>query len=332
MWAERRSRLEAQRKARETAEKAAAAERAKAQKAAETETSSSSSTSASASATTNVNASRATYLQQQAHRKREAKADRERVLKLLENDKIARREREEARKAAARAALLASGEGQDASVLTQQLESETVPAASPSASRAGAARCALQVRLLDGSTIRSNFPSDTTITAAVRPWISEHINDANSPYTFKQVLTPLPSRALGVSDEVATLRDLGLAPSATLVLVPVQNAVGSILGGKGGGYNSVLSGYVMRAIGRVLGVVEGVYGFFGFGTGAQVQQNANDDNGEASGGGDDSKAEGQSTATAAQGANIRIRTLRDQRADKDESQLYNGNQVSATLV
>lgn len=82
---------------------------------------------------------------------------------------------------------------------------------------------ALQVRLFDGSTVRSRFAADAPL-ARVRAWVDARRPDGAAPYTFRQVRTPLPNRAIDpADDEAKTLADLGLAPSSTLVLVPVRS-------------------------------------------------------------------------------------------------------------
>lgn len=165
----------------------------------------------------NVNAAENKYANQLRKAKQDAKAERERILKRIEDDKQERREREAQGRQAR--LLLAATEGEDPpsrSTYTapQQPEAIQLP------SRGGGAHCNLQIRLLDGSTIRGRFPSDAKLGTEVREWIDENRTDSDEPYTFRIVLTPLPNKALEPSEEADSLLNLGLAPSSTLVLVP----------------------------------------------------------------------------------------------------------------
>ncbi|KAK8155000.1 hypothetical protein BKA80DRAFT_282461 [Phyllosticta citrichinensis] len=101
----------------------------------------------------------------------------------------------------------------------------------------------LRIRLLDGSQLRDYFSPTATLAADVRPRVDAAISSSPSsrapPYTFKLLLAPQhPNRHLSASDETSPLHELDdIAPSATLVLVPVRNAAAaSAYSGAGGGY------------------------------------------------------------------------------------------------
>ena len=154
------------------------------------------------------------YALMQKKRQQEARDERARILKRVEDDKAERKDKEAQRKALAKA-------------IEQSQKGEAVVASdssAPSSSRESAGSrskvCALQVRLFDGTTIRSSFPSDATLGGQVRAWINKEMT-GDIPYNFKQVLTPLPNKNLSVSEEGQTLQSQGLTPSATLILVPV---------------------------------------------------------------------------------------------------------------
>jgi hypothetical protein len=91
------------------------------------------------------------YADTQRKVQQDAKEERERVRKLIEDDKIARRVRETERKAKASGAAT---------------EEPTPPNKESTSSKSQ--NCALQVRLFDGSTIRSRFPSSSTLNKEVR--------------------------------------------------------------------------------------------------------------------------------------------------------------------
>ena len=289
MLAERAARLELDKKKKEAAENAKRTAEAKARKAAVGE---------EAPVGTQKSADMKYALMQKKHHQ-EARAERERILKRVEDNKAERRGREAQRKAQARAKDDAKNrDGESAS------SSSIVPPASMNKS----VQCALQIRLFDGSTIRSRFSWDGSLGADVRPWIDEHQN-SDTPYTFKHVLTPLPNKNISISDEEQSLYSQGLTPSATLILVPVQGytsaykdgaASGILSRAASGGYSLVSSG---------VGLVAGVLGGFLGGRGTA------------------SPAEDRPAALSPPTPNpgINVRTLNDH--DRDDQQFYNGNAV-----
>ena len=302
LLADRRRRLEIDKKEKDAAEKAERKAKAEARK------------EAMIVAPDSAKAKQATYAAQQRKRQQEAKLEREKILRQIEHDKAERKEKEERRKAIAKA----EAEGTDGAggLVDQQLASE-VNSPKPTRSK----ECALQVRLFDGSTVRSRFPSNHTLRGNVRPWIQEKSDDI--PYTFKQVLTPMPNRTLSISEEEETLQSLGLTPSATLVIVPVQGYTAAYSGGQGivskgasAGYNIVYAG---------ASVVTGALGtFLGLGRGTP-----SDEVPDAHGGMLQGNAEADAIAT---GSGINIRTLQDQRDDQEDHQFYNGNQVMCPIT
>ena len=225
----------------------------------------------------------------QSKRQQDAREERARILKRVEDDKTERREREAQRKAQVAAAKeLAAAE----------------PTAMASTSKRSPTECALQVRLFDGSTIRSRFPAMGNLKADVRPWIDEQQED-DTPYTFKHVLTPLPNKNIEAEEEDDSLYHCGLTPNATLILVPVANFTpayesGGILGR---GFGLVSSGF-----GAVTGLLGSVLG-----AGGAAAPEA--DNGTTSAGPSHTNT-------------TKVRTLRDQEPKKDDREFYNGNAVS----
>lgn len=220
----------------------------------------------------------------------QARDDRARILKRVEDDKAERREREVERKRLA------------AEQVRSQEETEK-PAVMQSSTSRSSSECALQVRLFDGSTIRSRFPAQGSLANDVRPWIQGK-QEGDTPFTFKQVLTPLPNKTIETSEEEKSLRELGLTPNATLILVPVatytsayqpSGIVGSVAST---GYGIVSSGF---------GAVSGLLGsVLGGGTAAPpVEQRK-----------EESTSSGRTTS----------KPTKD--AKKEDRQYYNGNSVS----
>ena len=249
----------------------------------------------------------ATYAAQQRKRQQEAKLERERILRQIEHDKAERKEKEEQRKALARAD---AQEKDDSALADEQLKNE-INRPRPTRSK----ECAIQVRMFDGSNIRHKFSSDATLRTDVRSWIDKERLDGDIPYTFKQILTPLPNRTLSITDEEESLQSLGLTPSATLVMVPVQGYTaaydhqGLVSRGASTGYNVISggAGMITGALRTILGLGQ-----------ATMQTNEAQENLAAG----DTASE-----TRGAGSSINIRTLRDQREGRDNHQLYNGNQV-----
>ncbi|KAL2009169.1 hypothetical protein VTN00DRAFT_7363 [Thermoascus crustaceus] len=183
----------------------------------------------------------------------------------------------------------------------------------------------LQVRLFDGSSVRSSFSPLDTIHDGVRPWLDRQCADGTRPYTLKHILTPLLNRPIMISEEKKTLADLGLGPNANLVMVPVQSyfqayaAAGPSFALRGlyAGYN-ILS----RAIGTVAGMVSSFLGYSPNGVAVPIRTATlssasfaqRSDNGL------------NSQRSVSRGANIT--TLKDRPDEQNNDQFYNGNQLN----
>ncbi|KAI2472315.1 hypothetical protein F4781DRAFT_384142 [Annulohypoxylon bovei var. microspora] len=191
------------------------------------------------------------YAQEIRQRKVHAAEERKRILKRIEDDKQDRKEREAREK---QARLLLNGT-QDAESSSSQTQPVPLPLRQPSGPRGE--YCNLQVRLFDGSTIRSRFKSDVTLNGDVRKWIDEDRTDGYAPYTFRVVLSPLPNKAIEPTEEIQSLLTLGLAPSATLVLVPAKYALAYP---NSGGFMWRSLGFVLGIFGAGYGLLSGVFG------------------------------------------------------------------------
>jgi len=238
------------------------------------------------------------YAQMQKKRQQEEKDERARILKRVEDDKAQRRQDAAERRAKAKA--------------NASPENETT-GQSPHRSNHPATQsteCAVQVRLFDGSTIRSRFPSQGNLRANVRPWIDEK-QEGGIPYGFKQVLTPLPNKNISISEEEESLQELGLTPSATLILMPIKDYASAYEGGGATGlvYKGAAAGYNLVSSG--VGMVTGVLGSLLGGGATPPAQDAQE----------------TPAATATPSSSINVRTLRDQQRP-DDQQFYNGNAVS----
>ena len=302
LLAERRRRLETDKKEKEAAEKAERKAKAEARK------------ESVLLDPNSAKAKQAIHAQQQRRKQQEAKSERERVLRQIESDKAERKQREEQRKTLAKA----DAEGKDASLVEQQLRSEMNGPKTTISNE-----CAIQIRTFDGSTIRGKFPSGCTVRTDVRTWLDAQRGNGGLPYTLKQILIPLPNRALSISDEEETLQSLGLTPNATLVMVPIQaytaaykRSPGIVSRGASAGYNVVSAGagMITGALGPFLGLITDQR----TPTQADIPPNI-------------TTQSSPETEVRGSGSGLNVRTLRDQR-DHEDQQLYNGNQVSCSNV
>jgi hypothetical protein len=266
-------------------------------------------------------AARHDWLEQQRQRQIDARRERERVMAQIEADKAERRaRREQERKAREQAAV--------------QMESKSSPF-SPQSRNSIASRSTfskLQVRLLDGGTIRKQFPAEALLETDVRPWIDSHL-ETKAPYTFKQILAPQPAKAISVSEEHSSLRDLDLLPSATLVLQPVQTYSDAYAPSSDGllslPYNAVtgavglvtdsLSGAARWLRGGLFRPEDGNGGIDGHTLGEASQHDPADQ--------DPKQDDSGPAPRAASRSNVRIRTLADQRVGSVDQQFYNGNSL-----
>lgn len=249
------------------------------------------------------------WIVQQKKRKDEAKQDRERVLAQIEADKQERKSR---------------------SQRPQEAPSEPL---SPSADAASKRRmgaggmCSLQIRLFDGSSIKGRFEPSATLGTTVRNWIKETTADsgraeaADIPFTFKQILAPLPSRSIEVSEEHQTVSELGLAPTATLVLVPISGFTEAYTGG-GRGYMSSALHTAYGIAGTASNIASSLLSFVpGLGATTSVESTSRDSPDQPSSG-DNSMSDSS--------ASLKVKTLADQRAeaarkDDQQAEFYNGN-------
>ena len=266
---------------------------------------------------------------QQKQRKAAEREELQRIIRLVEADKAERRARQQ--------------RGRDA--MNQPSTKELRSAKEPSAKHSQSKGCHIQIRLFDGSTIRTQFFPTATLHQDVRPWISSALGSqslssgqpktAKIPhYTFKQILAPLPSRALTDADENESLATLGLPPSATLVLVSTSNTVNTANATLGGTLDTPYRLFAMlyALLAGWIQLIVGMLGNFAGGGRVDQAQPITQVRKEQK---VIAREQGETTATASSPrGEIRIRTLRDRKADKEPEgpkQFYNGNQVCLFL-
>ncbi|PTB45190.1 hypothetical protein M441DRAFT_130831 [Trichoderma asperellum CBS 433.97] len=199
--AERAAKLQAQ---KEEAERRAKEERIKAQEKAKAE----------AQAGADTSSARVHKQAEELKKKRQAEQEeRRRILKRIEDDREERRMRAEAKE---KQKIDNQKIGDVAASLVNSKQSKL-----PSTTKVSE-MASIQVRLFDGSTIRSRFKTASPLKE-VRRWVDQNKGENKAPYTFKQVLTPAPNKNIDSTEEHKSLGELGLVPSSTMVLIPVQN-------------------------------------------------------------------------------------------------------------
>ncbi|KAI0534408.1 hypothetical protein GGR58DRAFT_483037 [Xylaria digitata] len=199
-------------------------------------------------------------------RKQQANEERKRILKRIEDDKRARKERDAAERRAR--SLLSANADADSSA-----GEPSIPLHQRLPKVGQGEHCNLQVRLLDGSTIRTRFASDKTLGSDVRKWIDAERTDGDAPYSFRIVLTPQPNKVVEPQEEIKSLLSLGLAPSATLVLIPTRYSVA--YAGAGGLFSPII-GVFSTLYGAIMSSLGGIFALF-FGAGDSGDNSRHDD-------------------------------------------------------
>ncbi|KAI9795478.1 MAG: hypothetical protein M1833_007008 [Piccolia ochrophora] len=248
----------------------------------------------------------------QRERESDARNERERIRRRIADDRAEQRERDKASRREK------GGHGSSNVKVSESPQTGTTD-------RPSKRDCAIQVRLFDGSTLRRRFPPDSTLRTDVRSWVNGLREDRDIPFTFTQMLTPMPNRSISISEEEESLEGLGLRPSATLVLVPIRTYT-EAYGGHTGSFltRGAAAGYGVLSAG--LGMVSGALGQF-LGTGNATPT------GEESGRtveGERRREHAQEPPTATR-SGINVRTLRDQNGGGEGQEYYNGNQVGLGL-
>lgn len=217
--------------------------------------------------------------------------ERARILRRIEDDKAERRLRAEEREKQ----RIDSMKGGDVAASLV-----SAPETKLAASTKTGGMTALQVRLFDGSTLRSRFKTNTPLKE-IRQWVDENRADGAQPYTFKQVLTPLPNKNIDETEEDKAIGELGLSPSSTLVLIPVKKYTSA--------YDRDSQGIFSRIIGFFLSIFTWIFGLFG----------AGDERGHRGSVGQDGPTSSRERS--------RIREFQNPSDQQRDQQLYNGNSV-----
>ncbi|KAK2058495.1 UBX domain-containing protein [Colletotrichum caudatum] len=237
--------------------------------------------------------------------RQDAADEKARIMKKIEDDRAERRAKA-AQRAAIRNQASSPKLGEVAAALTRSESSSLAPSTS-----SASGMTALQVRLPDGSTIRSRFPSKATLVKDVRTWVDgERTDGSKEPYRFKVVLAPLPSKLIDDTEESKSLAELSLSPSSTLVLAPVGAHVGAY---EGSSLGSMTVGFLLLPLTLLQwlwGLISDVFSKLG------ASRQAAEEGG----------AEPVTVREQRQGKFSQFANPNDQKKDH---QLYNGNSVSS---
>lgn len=228
-------------------------------------------------------------------KQREAKEERKRILKQIEDNRMERRE------------AASTQPHKDASTATSSGPSTSSKRASENA--------AIMVRLYDGSTLRSRFAKGSSLRGDIRKWVDSNRNDGStSPYKFRVALNPSASRLIDDTEEDRTLEELGLAPSATLVLVPVPNFVTA---GSGGGILQRTSTFFVWFYTMVTTFFSSLLGGRPASRPEEIEM-------------DELNAQDRQESQRGKSSGSRVNTLQDPARQRRDHQLYNGNSVGAS--
>ncbi|GAB0145984.1 hypothetical protein EsHS_00006399 [Epichloe bromicola] len=228
-------------------------------------------------------------------KKQQEAEERRRILKRIQDDKDERRKQAQERE-------LQRVGSQPRAESPSSVAKSNSPSARPSSTRTGE-YTSIQVRLFDGSTIRSRFKTASAVKH-VRKWVDEARTDGSMPYSFRQLLTPLPNRPIDDTEEDESMGEMGLSPSSTLILVPVRNHASA--------YSDSSQGVFSRVMGLILGVFTWVFGLLGLGGGSNDQP----------------APEQSANSMSAPAKKRRVQGFENPNDGRRDHQLYNGNSVS----
>ncbi|TKX23775.1 UBX domain-containing protein 1 [Elsinoe australis] len=250
-----------------------------------------------------------TWVEHQRVRQREAQVEREAIRRTIAEDRERRQQRRKV------------------SPTTSASSSNTTKMASSSALSLSNS-CSLHIRLFDGTSIRTKFSADSTVSTAVRTFVTEN-SSTDVPYNFRIMDLPKPARTIEISEENQTLRELGLCPNATLVLVPVRDFTDAYLAQ---GPAGVLRKGMNLGYNVAYGAFSVVGGIFSKVTGYPVDPETSEGP-YIAGTGDNPdhlvsrKDEKRPATDAAAKPVTKVNTLADQK-DKQPAEFYNGNQTN----
>ncbi|OBZ89602.1 UBX domain-containing protein 4 [Choanephora cucurbitarum] len=210
----------------------------------------------------------------------------------------------------------------------------------------------LSIRQLDGSSIRHQFKATDTL-GLVHEWIRQNrTDDINKPYKLS---SQFPTRLFTEADDKATLRELDLCPSATVIMKPTKatTSIASSLSSSTGAMSYFFAAYdfvyglLLMLFNMFTSILTSMFPAHGMRpinappqAGLQTSLSQPLRGGQRLGGGESSKTDASSiqvnpsSGQAQKRSNpykTRINTLQDDDTNEDEDKkrpTYNGNSVN----
>ncbi|EPB91313.1 hypothetical protein HMPREF1544_01830 [Mucor circinelloides 1006PhL] len=184
----------------------------------------------------------------------------------------------------------------------------------------------LNIKQLDGSSLRYSFSSSNTL-ASVTEWIDTVRTDGDTPY---KLFAQFPNRNFDIGDEQRTLLELKLCPSGTLIMKPIKNASTAYAGASSsstlgsGGWMNYLYSATDALYNSVSQVGTSVANYL-------VTPTATPEHGRRLGGNGGQQSSTREDAPAPSSSNRNVNILHSKRFDNDKDdkrQTYNGNSVN----
>ncbi|KAG6182593.1 hypothetical protein E4U27_001720 [Claviceps purpurea] len=256
-------------------------------------------------------------------KKQQASDEVKRVRQRIQDDKEQRRqaarERELRRQGTSPCSESSSPVAADNSTTTTTTNAHHRQSSHPSStSTRTSEHTAIQVRLFDGSTIRSRFRTASPMRH-VREWVDEARTDGSMPYSLKQLLTPLPNRPIDDTEDEKSLGEIGLAPSSTIVLVPIRPKYVSAY------THSSPMAIFSRLVSLPFGLLTWLLGLLGLGGGGSRSSSGGDGDGDSY----EMTSERQASVSAqTKERDRRIAGFENPDDGRRDHQLYNGNSLN----
>ncbi|CAO3624178.1 unnamed protein product [Mucor fragilis] len=179
----------------------------------------------------------------------------------------------------------------------------------------------LNIKQLDGCSLRHNFSSSNTL-ANVTEWIDAVRTDGDMPY---KLFAQFPNRNFDIGDEQRTLLELKLCPSGTLIMKPIKNASTAYAGAASSSSSTFGSGGWMNYLSSATDAIYNSVSQAGTSVANYlVTPTAAPEHGRRLGG----NGGQQSSTSTSDSSDRKVNTLHGKKHDDDKRQTYNGNSVN----
>ncbi|KAK9453232.1 ubiquitin-related domain-containing protein [Dipodascopsis uninucleata] len=213
----------------------------------------------------------------------EESEERQRILKLLRDDKEERKAR--SRKSEFEGSFTSTDDSDQNIKNGEHFRQHT--------------ESALAIRLFDGSSIKHRFPVGSTLID-VRSWIDSVRTDGDGAYI---IMCLIPHKVFTSEDEHLSLVELGLHPTATLILKPINDS------------SSITASMYNRLQSTLTSILTTAGSYLGYGNSNQSERFSDND--------------GRARMTSrSRNLVMRPRTIQDVENDDADRRTYNGNQLN----